>query len=138
MCVLALLAMLPATARADRAGDVLARLNHVATSLTDGNSLDAMSPFDKSFNDYDKLSSYFDGLTSAFQLTNEIKVTSEEDTETETKLTVDWTLNLADLGLGYTEHRTGEIHVRLVLRDGKWEIVDFAPIDLFNPRQKAR
>ena len=95
-----------------------------------------MSPFDKSFKDYEKLGSYFDGLTNAFQLVNEVKVADEEDTETETKLTVDWTMTLTDLGLGYTEHRTGEINVRLVLKNGKWQIVDFSPIEMFNPQQK--
>jgi hypothetical protein len=135
---LALVAMFTAPGRADRAADVLTQLNHVATALTDGNALDAMSPFDKSFADYDKLSSYFDGLTSAFQLANEAKVADEQDTETETKLTVDWTLTLTDLGTGYSEQRTGQINIRFILKDGKWKIVNFSPIDLFNPAQKRK
>jgi hypothetical protein len=35
-----------------------------------------------------------------------------------------------------TQRRSGEIHVRLALQDGKWKIVDFSPIDLFNPQSK--
>lgn len=135
---LALLGIFTAPSRADRAADVLAQLNHVATALTDGNALDAMSPFDKSFADYEKLSNYFAGLTSAFQVINEVKVEDEQDTETETKLTVSWTLTLTDLGTGYSEQRSGEINVRLILKDGKWKIVDFSPIDLFNPAQKRK
>ncbi len=135
---LALLGLLAVPSPADRAADVLAQLNHVATALTDGNSADAMSPFDKSFPDYEKLRNYFDGLTSAFQLVNEVNVTDEQDSETETKVTLNWTLNLTDLGLGYTGHRTGEINVRFLLRDGKWKIVDFSPTDLFNPQQRRK
>lgn len=136
--VLALVAMFTAPGRANRTADVLAQLNHVATALTDGNAIDAMSSFDKSFADYDKLSGYFDGLTSAFQLINEAKVTDEQDTETETKLAVDWTLTLTDLGTGYSEQRTGQIDVRLMLKEGKWKIVGFSPIDLFNPQLKRK
>lgn len=136
--MLAVLGIFTALGRADRAADVLAQLNHVATALTDGNGLDAMSPFDKSFPDYQKLSNYFDGLTSSFQLVNEAKIADEQDTDTETKLTVDWTLTLTDLATGHSEQRTGEIDVRLILKDGKWKIVGFSPIDLFNPQLKRK
>jgi hypothetical protein len=138
LSTVAVLAIFTLPGRADRAADVLAQLNHVAAALTDGNALDAMSPFDKSFAGYEKLGSYFEGLTNAFQLTNEAKVTDEQDTETETKLTVDWTLSLTDLETGYGEQRTGQINVRLILKDGKWKIVDFSPIDIFNPAQKRK
>lgn len=124
--------------RADRAADVLAQLNHIATALTDGNAVDAMSPFDKSLADYDKLSKYFDGLTNAFQLVNEVDISDEQDTETESKLTVNWALTLTELGTGYTEQRTGQINVRFILKDGKWKIVDFSPIDIFNPQLKRK
>ncbi len=133
---MAMLALFTLSLRADRAADVLARVNYVATSLTAGNAADAMSPFDKSFANYQKLSDYFDGLTNAFQLVNEVDVTDEQDSETETKLTVNWTLTLTDLKTNYTNRRTAELTVRLALKNGKWRITDISPIDLFNPQQK--
>ena len=120
--------------QADRAADVRSEISYIATALSSGNPADAMTPFDKSFANYDKLGSYFQGLT-AFQVENEIDITDEQDTETDTKLTVNWSLTLTDLGNDSTEQRSGDINVRLVLRDGKWKIVDFSPISLFNPQQ---
>lgn len=55
------------------------RVSYVASALTAGNPADAMSPFDKSFDGYEKLRGYFSGLTSAFQLTNQLEVTEEQD-----------------------------------------------------------
>ncbi len=123
--------------RADRTADVRADLGSIATALSAANPADAMTPFDKSFPDYDKLANYFQGL-NAFQVQNEVDIVDEQDTGTETKLTVDWTLTLTDLGTNSTERRTGEINVRLVSKKGKWKIVDFSPISLFNPQQKPR
>lgn len=120
---------------ADRSADVRTQISYVATALTSGNAADAMSPFEKSFSDYEKLSNYFQGL-NAFQVGNEVDVVDEQDTDTDTKLTVKWTLTLTDSGTNATERRTADINVRLVLREGKWKIVDFSPISLFNPQQK--
>ncbi len=120
---------------ADRSSDVRADISYVATALTSGNAADAMSRFDKSFSDYEKLRSYFQGL-NAFEVGNEVDVVDEQDTDTETKLTVNWTLTLTDAATDSTERRSGDINVRLVLREGKWKIVDFSPISLFNPQQK--
>ena len=133
-CLLSLLvAAVPVCA--DRAADVRAAVSYVATALTSGNPADAMTPFDKSFANYEKLSNYFQGL-SAYQVNNEVNVVDEQDTDTESKVVVNWTLTLTDLGTDATEQRTGEIHVHLALKGGKWKIVDFAPISLFDPQQK--
>ncbi len=91
--------------------------------------------FDKSCSNYQKLTEYFQGL-AAFQIENEVDVTDEQDTATDTKLTVNWTLTLTDLGSNSTERRSGDVNIRLLQKDGKWKIVDFSPIDLFNPQQK--
>lgn len=119
----------------DRAADVRASVSYVATALTSGNASDAMTPFDKSFPNYEKLSNYFQGL-SAYQINNEVNVLDEQDTDTDSKVVVNWTLTLTDLGTDATERRVGEIHVHLALKGGKWKIVDFSPISLFNPQQK--
>lgn len=121
---------------ADQASDLRARLGVIATGLTAGNPADAMSPFDKSYADYDKLSNYFGGLTGAFQIVNEVDVIDEQDSATETKAVVHWTITLSDLGSNYTGRRAGDIHVRLVLKDRKWKILDFSPIEIFDPQQK--
>jgi hypothetical protein len=129
-------AFVVAQARADQASDARSQLEVIATALTTGNPAQAMTPFDKSYANYDKLSNYFSGLTGAFQIVNEIDVSDEEDKATETKLTVSWTLTLSDLGTNYTQQRRDDISVRLVLKDRKWKIVDFAPIAIFDPQPK--
>ena len=120
--------------RADRA-DVRAQISSVATALSAGNPADAMAPFDKSFPNYEKLAEYFQGLV-AYNVENEVDVTDEQDTDTDTKLTVSWTLTLTDLGTNSTESHTGDVNIRLLKKDGKWKIVDFSPINFFNPQQK--
>jgi hypothetical protein len=113
-----------------------AQVSYVASALTAGNAADAMSPFDKSFADYEKLRGYFSGLTSAFQLTNQLEVTEEQDSDGQATLTLEWTLTLTDAQTGYTTNRNATIHARLVPTGGKWKIVEFSPIELFDPRPR--
>jgi hypothetical protein len=109
-------------------------VSSVASALSAGNPADAMTAFDKSFPAYEKLRDYFSGLTSAFQLVNQLEVTEEEDSSEEATLTLDWTLTLPPAQTGYTTNRNATIHVRLVEKGGKWKIVEFSPIELFDPR----
>jgi Tfp pilus assembly protein PilW len=123
-------------ARADQAASVRSAVEEVAVGLSAGNPAEAMTAFDKSYRNYDKLSSYFDGLTSAFRIVNEVDVVAETDAASETKITVHWTITLTDLGTNYTERREGDIDARLVVKERKWKIVDFAPIGVFDPQSK--
>lgn len=124
------------TMRADQAQDIRARISQIATALTAGNPAEAMAPFDKSYPDYAKLSSYFAGLTSAFQVENEVSVTDEEDAPTESKVTIDWSLTLTDLGTNATIQRTAVITAKLVRQGREWRIIAFAPIEIFNPQRR--
>ncbi len=92
-------------------------------------------PIDKSFANYDKLRNYFEGLANSFQLSNGVEITDEQDSENETKLTVDWTLTMTDLTTNYSDTRNAELSIRLVRNGKKWKIVDFSPIELFNPQR---
>jgi hypothetical protein len=121
---------------ADQPRDVLAKINYVAAALAAGNPIDAMTPFDRSFANYVKLRDYFSGLTDSSQLVNEVDVTDEQDSATESNVTAAWTLTLTNKTTLQTERRTGEIHIRLTLQNGKWKIVDFSPLELFNPQWK--
>jgi len=100
-----------------------AQVSYVASALTAGNPADAMSPFDKSVPGYDKLRGYFSGLTGAFELTNQLEVTEEQDSKDEATLTLEWTLTLTDPQTGYTMNRNATIHARLVPKGGTWKIV---------------
>lgn len=131
---LAFCVLIAVPAWADQAADVRARFESIATALSAGNPAEAMTPFDKSYANYDKLSNYFRGLTSAFRIVNEIDVVDEEDAPAETKVTVHWTITLSDLATSYTQRREGDINARLVLKGRKWKIVDFAPIAIFDPQ----
>jgi hypothetical protein len=114
-----------------------AQVSYVASALTAGNPADAMTPFDKSFSGYEKLRSYFSGLTGAFQLTNQLEVTEEQDSPDEATLTLEWTLTLTDPQTGYARNREATIHARLVPKSGTWKIVEFSPIELFDPRPRS-
>jgi len=120
---------------ADRAADVRAQIGRIATALSSGNPADAMVPFDKSFKDYEKLKGYFEAL-ARYQLSNEVDVTDEEDSETETTISVHWTMTLADLGTNTSEERAADLKIRLVARDAKCTVVDLSPVDFFNPATK--
>ena len=127
---------------ADRAADVRAPISYVASALSNGNPTDALGPFDKSYKDYQKLKDYFQALTSGFEVTSEVEILDEQDEETQTKLLVNWTLTLtnsrvtSDFPAGSSERRSTNINVHLAPQKGKWKIVDFAPIDIFNPQGK--
>lgn len=132
-CALALAA---AHARADQAADVRSAIELIATALSSGNPAQAMSAFDKSYANYQKLSDDFEGLTNAFRIVNEVDVVDEDDAPAETKITVHWIITLSDLALNYTERREGDINARLVLKGRKWKLVEFSPLDVFDPQQK--
>jgi hypothetical protein len=119
---------------ADRAADVLAKINYVATALAAGNPVDAMAPFDKSFAKYVKLRDYFAGLTDSSQVINEVDVVEEQDSSAESNVIVEWTLTLINKTTLQTDRRSAKIHLRLMLENGEWKIADLSPIDLFNPQ----
>ena len=110
------------------------QVSHVASALTAREPADAMTPFDKSFAGSDKLRGYFGGLTAAFDVTNQLQVTEEQDLTDESTITVEWALNLANAENGYSQNRKASVQVRLVRKNGQWKIVDFSPVELFNPQ----
>lgn len=137
--VLAIVLLCPALGRSDQASDLRDVLQRVATGLTDENPSDALKPFDRSLSTYDKLSGYFDGLTSSYQITNEVNVVDEQDSADQITATVDWTITLGDkTNLGVQDSRYREIHVRMIRDKKRWKIVEFSPIDLFNPQFHPR
>ena len=119
---------------ADQPAEVRSVLNDVAGALTASNPADAMTRFSKSFADYDKLRDYFIGLTAAFSIVNEVDVLDEKDTAMDSTATVRWTITLANAPVsGNSIQRSGEIHIHIVQEKRKWRIVQFSPIDLFDP-----
>ncbi len=139
---LALLLVAAPVLHADRAADVRAQVSYVAAALGNGNPTDALGPFDRSCKNYQKLKEYFGALTNGSQVTSEVEILDEQDEETETKLLVNWTLTLTSLGSpsdvagGSSERRSADISIRLVPQKGKWKIVEFSPVDIFNPQGK--
>lgn len=122
--------------QADRAGDLRSRISELATSLTSGNAARAMAVFDASYSSFEKLQGYFQGLTGR-QIENEVDVTDERDSpDGGVNLTLSWDLTLTDLSTNRTEHRSAEITAHLVSKKGKWMIVEFSPIDIFDPLSK--
>lgn len=110
-----------------------AQVAAVAEALSAGDAAEAMSHFSKSLPDYDKLRRYFEGL-AAFQVENELQITDEQDSEKQAAFTITWDITLTDLGMSESRRRSGEIHAKLALVDNKWSIVEFTPLDIFNPQ----
>lgn len=142
------LAMAASPLFADRASDVLSQLEYASNALTNNNAPDAMTSFDKSCPNYDQIRDDFAGLTDGYIVQNELNVTDEDDSSaTETTLTVNWILTLSPKGSGDqrsgstraengSQRRTGDIHVRLILKKRKWKIVEFSPLTIFDPELK--
>ena len=131
--------MLALPASPDPSSDIRAVLQHVATGLSEGNPADALKEFDPSYPNYDKLRDDFEGLTAGYQLTNEVSVIDEQDTPDQINAVVEWTLTLGNLtNPGVQDSRNQQIHVRFVRRKNHWKIVEFSPIDLFNPQFHPR
>jgi hypothetical protein len=135
-CILLCMALtvLPAASQ-EEPGGARVQLGYLATSLASGSPAEAMSVFDRSFPDYEKLSRLFLGLR-AYQVQNEVEIEEELDTPTEAKLTVNWTLTLTDQTTSSSERRTGEIKIIFRRKNKSWKIVGFAPTDIFDPSLK--
>lgn len=115
------------------------RLSDVAMALTSGNPSNALEPFDKSFDGYQKLSDYFIALTNAYQVANEVEVTDEQDAGNGVEaVSVHWTLHLTDAQTNNTESRSGDMTLQMVRKKGKWKIVSLTPLTLFDPQQTQR
>ncbi len=121
--------------QADQAADIRSQLSNIATSLTADNPAEAMSPFSKSYQNYDKLRDFFTGLTASFSIVNEVDVTAEEDSASQSLVTIKWAITLSSAGSNYNNQRSAEINARFVREKKKWKIVQFSPIDLFDPSQ---
>ena len=114
------------------------QVSYVASALTARTPADAMTPFDKSFADYDKLLGYFGGLTAAFEVTNRLQVTVEEVLGSAAQVTVEWALTLVNAENGYSQNRKATVHVQLQRKGTQWKIVEFSPIELFNPQTRPQ
>ncbi|MBV8898307.1 MAG: hypothetical protein JO051_17455 [Acidobacteriaceae bacterium] len=136
VCVVALISLgiaVRGAAAHDASSDARAQVTAVAEALSAGDAVEAMAHFSKSMPEYEKLKGYFEGL-SAFQVENQLNITDEDDADTCVNLTIGWDITLTDLGTDRSRRRTGEIHVKLAPVDSKWRIVEFAPLDIFNPQ----
>ena len=124
---------------ADRAADVLATVNHVATGLTDNNVPDALEAFSKDCPDYARLRDSFNGLSSRGDVINEVDVVDEEDKETETKLTLQWTMTITSReNSSDVETRTERVTIKLIQQGKEWKIADLRPISFFDPQPMAK
>lgn len=132
----ALVAPIATPLRADQAAEALATVNYVASALSDDNPTDAMTPFDKSYADYDKLAEYFQGLVDRALVTSEIRVVDEQDSDLAIDLVVQWTMDLSNRSVtGMTEDRTEELHLHLVKKKSKWKIAGLSPLSFFDPQR---
>jgi hypothetical protein len=132
VCALAA-ALLATPLFGDQASDALATVTRVATALSANNPAAAIAQFDPSYSEYDKLKNYFIGLTGAYNITSEISIADEQVSTGAESFRLDWTLTLTHPNTSFSKQRAAEVQVRLIRKKGKWKIVSFSPIDIFNP-----
>jgi hypothetical protein len=131
--LLAAIACCAVAARADDSHDVHAVIDDLANALSAGELTQAMSVFSKKCPNYEKLSDYFDGLTSAYFVENTLDFTGENVSATEATVSLRWDLALTTKQGGDTANRSAELTLKL-MREGKhWRIVELGPITLFDP-----
>jgi hypothetical protein len=136
LAALAVLVPFAPALAAGQSADALATVNYIASALSDDNPTDAMTPFDKSYADYDKLASYFQGLVDRALITSELQVVDEKDSENTIDLVVQWTMDLSNRNMiGLTENRSEELHLRLIKIKGKWKIASLSPLSFFDPQR---
>jgi hypothetical protein len=134
----ALFLALTCTLTAQQSKAIREQMAHVGTALSSGNPEEAMTPFDKSFDNYGKLADYFTALTNAYTLTNDVEITSEEISNQDATLTVHWIMTLSDLKSGLSEVRAQDLTLKLSLKKYDWRIVSIAPLEFFNPEIKSK
>jgi len=111
---------------------------HVGTALSSGNPEEAMTPFDKSFDNYSRLSDYFSALTNAYTLTNDLEITDEAIDKHEATLTIHWIMTLSDLKTGLSEVRVQDLTLKLSMKKYDWRIISIAPLTFFDPEIKSK
>ena len=128
------LLLLAGSLSAQESKAVREQIGRVATALSDSKPEEAMTPFDKSFDDYSRLRDYFTALTNAYKLVSEMEVTDEQIANREATLTVHWILTMSDSSNGGTsEIRTEDLTFKLSQKKSDWRIVSVSPLDFFNP-----
>jgi len=109
------------------------QVERVGAGLAARNAEDAITPFDKSFDNYERLRDYFTALTTAYSVVSELEVTDEQIGDQDAALTVHWVLVLSDLSSGLSENREENLTIKLNLKKSDWKIVSLEPLDFFNP-----
>ena len=131
-----LFAAVSACVRGDEAAELRERLMQVANAVSAGNPSEAISVFSKSYKHYDKLRDYFSALSNGLRVENEVDFLDDPSEEPEPEMNVRWSITIADAEMHYSVQRAAEIKIRFARESKKWKIVDFEPIDLFDPSQQ--
>ena len=119
---------------ADDSADIHSEIAGAATALSNGEPALAMSAFSKSYADYDKLSAYFDQLTGAYRIENQIDFTDEDVQTATASVTLHWAMTLATRDSGFTDNRNADITLKLTRQGKHWRITEFGPIKIFDPQ----
>ena len=120
--------------RADDDADVHSVIGDVANALSAGDPADAMSGFSKKCPNYQRLSEDFEALTDAYFVSNRVQFSDEEVSATEATVALHWDLAVTTKQTDFTKNRSADLTLKLV-REGKhWRIIEFGPIEIFDPQ----
>ena len=129
-------------ARAWGPDDPRAVLAYLSSALANSNPSDALSVFSKNCPAYGKLVEYFSALTRSYEITSEVEITGENTEKDAAELEANWAMTLTGLVSSATRQRRQDVKIRLSReQSGKgksWKIVNFTPVDLFNPQLETK
>jgi hypothetical protein len=127
-----LLASVAARLRADAAQQVFDLFTSMATALGASEPSPFLDAFDRGMPEYQKLAGYIEAITSQSDLVCSIDVRSNEGSEEERTVELDWLLQLTAPQMPVVRRRE-KIKCRLRRQGKKWKITSLTPLDFFRP-----
>jgi hypothetical protein len=112
---------------ADPAREAASVVTEIAASLTAANLQMFLAPFDPSLPDYERLRAGVGALMAQGDTQSYLEVTSNEGDAQARTLEVDWELRSA------TIRRQVHVTCKVELKNKRWRIVGFTPIDFLMP-----
>ena len=123
---------LAACLRADSEKDARDAIASLADALSAGNAELFLDAFDHSMPGYDRLRDEIAGLVSAYDVSCNIEITSNDGDDSDRTLALDWILSAEpkEISPG-SKHWEKKVKCRLRKTGKRWKIVSFEPVDLF-------
>ena len=112
----------------------LSSLANLATSLTDGDSDDALELFDSKMKSYPEIEQKIEALTAQEDINCAIDIVTDEESDGLHKLDLNWFMQLkSQIDDSQFERRRQRVQVEMRQIKGAWKITSFSPLSIFDP-----